>query len=361
MSVKSRKWLLISGTLLLMLIIGAVLAFQIAVRSLRAEVINALGPDSEIADLRVGLTSVVITGILIKAPRGWPADASLRAERITLMPDLRELLSRRIYVNTVTIENAYLSAVRPKQGGGVKVLPTLLEGRKKRQAQESGRTAQIATVELSNCVIELFDSTLAGHKKVRIDGVHGTLKDLTLPHLDSRTALDLSGQIKGPAHQGTIAVTGWINIAAKNSDLETRVRNVDLGLFEPYIMQKAKTGIDKGVFNLDLKASVRRNAVDASGQLTLVGLKLKSGEGPLGGFTNLPKRAVLGALADKNDSVTIHFDLNGDLDNPAFSLSEKLGLKTATALLKGLGVGFEGLVRAFFVLVSGLGSAFTPA
>jgi hypothetical protein len=89
-------------------------------------------------------------------------------------------------------------------------------------------------------------------------------------------------------------------------------------------------------------------------------MKLKTGEGALSGFANLPRRAVIGALADENDRIDLEFELQGDLDNPAFSLSQGLGVKTATALLKAFGLGFEALIRAFYVLVSGFGSAFTP-
>lgn len=360
MTAKTAKWLSIGAAVLVLLLAAGIIAFQIAVRTLKADVIRALGPESEVADLRVGWTSVVITGVRVKAPRGWPAERTLSAERVVVMPDLRQLLSRRIYVNSVTVENGYISAVRPKEGGGVKVLPTMLAEHKKQQAQRDGRAAEIATVELSNCIVELFDATLVGHKKMRVDAVQGSIKDVKLPKLDSRLTLDLRGIIKGPVHQGTMVVTGWIDVAGKRSELATHVRNVDLGLFEPYIVKKVKSEIDEGTFNLDFKSTVRNNVVNASGTLLLVGLKLKTGSGPLGGFSSLPQRAVLGALEKKDDTVTLDFLLKGDLDNPAFSLSQGLGLRTAAALLKGLGLGFEGLVRAIFVLVSGLGSAFTP-
>src|SRR3954471_349997 len=98
MSFKTKRWLIIGGTVVFMLIIAGVVAFQFAVRSLRAEIADVLGPESEISELKVGLTSVVITDVLIKAPRGWPADSQLRAERVTAMPDWRQLLSRRVYV-----------------------------------------------------------------------------------------------------------------------------------------------------------------------------------------------------------------------------------------------------------------------
>ena len=142
-------------------------------------------------------------------------------------------------------------------------------------------------------------------------------------------------------------------MAAKSSELSTQVRNVDLVLFQPYVIQKTKAGIDEGTFNLDLKATVRNNVLNAPGTLTLAGLKVKNAQTPLGGLKTVPERAVIGALADKDDRITVHFDLKGNLDNPAFSLTEGLGLRTGTALLKGLGLGFEALIRAFFILVRG--------
>ncbi|HKU71486.1 MAG TPA: DUF748 domain-containing protein, partial [Burkholderiales bacterium] len=180
----------------------------------------------------------------------------------------------------------------------------------------------------------------------------------SIPRLAGRSNVDLSGAIAGKVHRGTMHVTGWVDVAAKSSDLKTRVRNVDLALFEPYLIQKTKAGIDEGAFNLDLDSVTRKNEVMAHGRILVNALKLKEGEGALGGFKTLPQRAVIGALADDNGKIDLEFELKGNLDNPAFSLSQGLGLKTATALLKAFGLGFEALIRAFYVLVSGLGSAF---
>jgi hypothetical protein len=84
-------------------------------------------------------------------------------------------------------------------------------------------------------------------------------------------------------------------------------------------------------------------------------LKLETGEGAFSGLSNIPQRAVIGALADEKDRITLEFELKGDLDNPGFSLSRGLGLKLGTALLKGFGLGFEGLIRAFLVLIRTFG------
>ena len=354
---RSFRWLWVTFGVIATLSVVGILGFQFAARSLKADVLQALGPESEVRDLHVGLTTVIISGIRVKAPRGWPSDSTLRAERVTILPDLRQLLSHRIYITKVTVENGYVSLVRPKGGGGLKFLPSMLDDSKKAKAESAGRTADIQTVELDNCTVELFDASVVGRAKIRIDGVEGTIQELKAPNLDSDAKLDLKGVIKGPVHQGTVVVKGWINVAHKSSELTTAVRNVDLARFEPYIMQKTKAGIDQGTFNLDLKASVKNNFVTAPGRLIVDSLKLKTGEGPLSGFKALPQRAVIGALKDQEGEVKLDFELKCSLDNPAFSLTGSLGLRTATALLKGLGLGFEGLIRAFFTLFGGFGAA----
>ena len=210
-------------------------------------------------------------------------------------------------------------------------------------------------LNLDNCTIELFDQSIGSRQKMRVDAVQGTLTDIEAPSMKGRSRIDLKGLIKGPAHQGTISVAGWVEVAKKRSETTTIVRNVDLTLFEPYLIQKTKAGIGRGTFNLDLKASVHNNMITAPGTLTLNGLHLESGEGPFSGLSNIPRKAVLAGLADEKDRITLEFELKGDLDNPAFSLSQGLGLKLGAALLKGFGLGFEGLIRAFLVLIRTFG------
>jgi hypothetical protein len=358
---RSGRWLLVSAAIVATLLVAVLLLFHFAARTLKADVREALGPESEVGDLHVGFTSIVISGVTVGAPRGWPTKTTLRAERVVVRPNLRQLLSRRIDINLITVENGYISVLRPKEGGGLKVIPTILAGRKKQKAQNEGQTGHIQTVELRDCVVEFFDSTVSGNGRMRLDSVHGTIDDINIPKLDSQSQVDLQAMIKGHAHQGTMAVSGWVNVEREASELATRVRNVDLVLFQPYIIQKAKAGIDEGTFSLDVKAAVKKNAVQAQGQLVLADVKLREGNGAISTLATIAEKAVIGTLADENGNVTIAFELAGSLNDPTFSLSKGLGLRTGVAVLKGLGLGFEALVRAFFALVSGFGGALAPA
>lgn len=361
MSRSSRKrWLLVVGAVVALLVVAGVVAMHFAARSVEESIQEVLGPEGQAAEIKVGLTTVEILDIRIKAPKGWPSDSTLRARRIVVVPDLRELLSDQVRITSIEVHGAYLSALRPKEGGGLRVLPSIADRAKKNQsAGRERRGAVVNTVLLTDCVIEIYDATVVGKaQKLRVDAVKGTIDDIRLPELTNRTRVDLEGISRGINRHGTIAVRGWVEVANKDAELHTQVRNVDLALFEPYVITKIKSGIDSGSFNLDLRSRVKKNFVTASGTLTVVAIKLKPSENPLGAIAAVPRDVVIGALENEQNEITIPFKVEGDLDDPAFSLTGEGTLQTAVAVAKAFGASFEGLVRAFLIIVNGFAGAF---
>jgi hypothetical protein len=374
---------------LALLVGGALGAYQVAAHALKADVLSALGPQSEVGDVHVGFGTVRIDALRVRAPPGWPADSSLKATSVTIVPDLRELLAGEIYVSSVTVEDGYIAAVRPAGGGGLQILPGVLDRKHRgtpraatatragapsaraagdaarpRDAGDphdrSARTARIDKIVLAHCVVDLFDRSITGHSRVRVSDVNGTIRDVVAPALTGHSTLALRGAITHAKHRGTLRVDGWIDVARKSSDLKAAVRDVDLVPFAPYVADKAKAGIDAGTFNLDLAAKVRDNVVDAHGVLVIDKLALHTGDGPMAAFDVLPQRAFLGALRNDKGQVEIAFDLKGDLDDPTFSLTGGVGLRAALAVLEAIGLGFAGLVQVFFALISGFAGALVP-
>lgn len=74
---------------LVVLIAGGAGGFRVAVGMLKGKVVEALGPDSENKDIRVGWSSVSVDGLRIKGSRAWPAADTLRAERVVIVPSPR--------------------------------------------------------------------------------------------------------------------------------------------------------------------------------------------------------------------------------------------------------------------------------
>jgi len=66
---KRKRLTLIALAVIVVLIVGGVVGFRVAVGVLKGTVVEALGPNSEIGDIRLGWSSVNVEGLRIKGPK----------------------------------------------------------------------------------------------------------------------------------------------------------------------------------------------------------------------------------------------------------------------------------------------------
>lgn len=155
---KGRRWGWIVLGVLALIAAGGIVGFRVAVEALKDRVIDTLGPESEIAELRVGWSSLDVEGLRIAGPKGWPTSDALRAERVSIVPSLRGVLSGQPRVQSITAIRPYLSALRTRDGQ-LQVLPTLLAG-----PHDDAATARKVTIDritLQGGVLDLFDASVA--------------------------------------------------------------------------------------------------------------------------------------------------------------------------------------------------------
>jgi hypothetical protein len=65
----------------------------------------------------------------------------------------------------------------------------------------------------------------------------------------------------------------------------------------------------------------------------------------------VPRGAAVASLKNKDDKITVSFVLEGDIDDPHFSLNEALGMRVASGIAETLGVSLGGVAKG----VGGLG------
>lgn len=345
-----RRWAWIVLGALALLVVGGLVSFRVAVGALRDRVTDALGPESEIAELRVGWSSLDIDGLRITGPKGWPASEALRAERVSIVPSVRGALSGQVHVRSITVRKPYLSALRTRDGK-LQVLPSLLA-----EAEEAAppagsaspaaaaRSVTIDRITLRDGVLDLFDASVASPPlEIHLEQVEATVLDVVAPSLLGKTRFDLAAVLKGSRQDGTVTIAGWVEIASRDSSLKTTLRSVDLLAVEPYLMRAGERGLRKGTLDLDLQSEVSRNRLHAPGQLTISGMELDAATGPFGTFMGLPRDAVLGALKNQRGQIAVSFVLEGNLDDPQFSLNEAFTTRLASSLAESLGVSLGGL------------------
>lgn len=354
---RRRKILLIA--LLVGLPLLAVIGFQVAASLLKSQIEQALGPRGEVREISVGLGSVEILGLRLPAEEksGWPAEDLLRAERVVVVPSLGDLLGARVVLRSIRIEGFYLSMLRTRDEKLV-VLPGLTKpadtkaakGKEKGNGKaageattktESGPEISIGRIELADGAVEYFDASIQRPAlKIRMEQINITVDDIHLPDLLGKSRIKVGGVIKGPHQDGRVDIAGDVEIGSKESDVRTQLRGVDLLALKPYLIRATETGIKRGSMDLDLHSVVSKGRLHAPGTLALHNLELSGGS-----FMGVPQSAVVAMMKSKSGTISIDFSLDGDINDPQFSLNEQLLGQVGNALANLLGISLEGLAR----------------
>ena len=322
-----------------------VVGLQVSARALQGQVTAALGARTEVASTSVGWSGVVLTGVRVRSERSkWPAEDELRAARIVVTPDLRSLFGGEIRVSTVRVEAGYLSVFRTR-AGKVLLLPALLEREGANGKPGTLPAVTIRRIELHDAAIDFYDASVRQPAVLeRLEQIDASLTDLRLPSLTGRSALQIDGVHKGVAHNGTMSLNGNIELARLDSTLALRLRGIDLLAFQPYLVKAMETGVRKGSVDLDLDATVRKRHLHAPGSLVIAGLELAPSDGH-SLFAGMSRKAVIAFMKDRKERIAVHFTLDGNLDDPAFSINENFATRVAAALGETVGMSVEGTVR----------------
>jgi len=358
----SRR-LLIAAVVVLGVAVGAFFALRAGVRLVERQVTAALGPGSQVGSLRADWNDVEITDLRIAAPDGWPAPESLRAERVQIVPSWRSLIADRIGIARVEVTGAHLSALRTRDGK-LRVLPTLVEGRDApARPTPSGdaapgsvpapkRSVSIGEIRIANGTLELFDASVASPpSKLQLQQIEATLQDVVAPDLGGRMPFDLKAVLDGPQRDGRVALSGWLDAGTRDLELTGSLRAVDLLALQPYFIEHSKTRFSGGALDLDIEAQVRSRRLHAPGRLTLSQLRFERGRSATATILGVPTELLLASLKAKGGQIALEFSLDGDIDDPKFSLNEMFSTRIAVQLAKELGFSVGGLVEG----IGGLG------
>ncbi len=359
-----KRRLLIVLTVISVVVIGGFVGWQFAIRSLKSQVEQALGPQGEVREIRVGLTGIELVDIRIRAQAnsGWPSEDELRAKRIVVTPDFLDLLTASLSIDSIRIEDAYVAMLRTRSGQ-MKIIPSLLDTRSMPAGQPAvdpagksgddkpGTQIGIGKILLTAGVIEFFDASVRSTPvKLRLEQIDASVGKLLLPQLTGHTAIKIDGVIKGNRQDGRLAIDGSMELATKESGFSTKLRGVDMTVLQPYLIRAAETGVRRGTLDLDLKSSIAKGKLRAPGTLTLADLELASSSGS---FMGLPRNVATGMMKDKKGRISVKFVLEGDINDPKFSLNEQMAMRLGSALANSLGISLESLAKGVGSVGSG--------
>ena len=345
---RTRRWSLIALACVIVLAIGVFVAYQIALGELRSRVVNALGTQSEVGEIHVSFKDITITDLKLNAPAGWPVRHVLTAARVVIAPDLGSITSGVFRINRIRIERATLAVLRDRSGK-LRVLPSFTEkssaSGKSGAADVPATTVLIELIELKDSAISFFDEAVRSPPlQVRLDNVLASITNLRVPELTGKSAIDINANIAGPTQRGTLAIAGNMEFASRDGNIKTTMRDVEIAPLEPYLIKAAETGVRKGTLDLDLTAKVESKRLTAPGKLVLKGLELRSSEKAASTFMGMPRDAVVNLIRERDGRIDVPFTLDGNLNDPRFSLDSAYKARLAIATAGALGVSITGLI-----------------
>jgi hypothetical protein len=175
------------------------------------------------------------------------------------------------------------------------------------------------------------------------------IRDIRYPLTSLHSPVELIGKMKGKAQDGSITLKGWID--AKTMDVETslKIRELEVKTFEPYYRKRVTAEIESGTLDMDSEIAVKEKRIDAPGELGLVNLHVKEGEGTV--FW-IPVETLVPSLEKKGHRIKAKFRVKGNIENPQFNLQETFLTQVGISLAQALGIPIkvigEGILRETF-------------
>ena len=344
---RARRWGLIAIALIALASTGIFIAYQFALDELRSRVITALGTESEVGEIRVSFKSIEIADLKLKAPADWPVRHVLTAARVVISPDLGSFTSDIFRINRIMIERATLAVLR-ERNGKLRMLPGMTQ--KVTTSGTSGASSPASTVlieviELKDSSVSFFDAQVRSPPlEIKFENVAAKITNLRIPELTGKSAIELKADVKGLTRSGALSVAGNMEFATRDSEIKTTLRDVEIATLEPYLIRAAETGVRKGTLDLDLAAKVAANRLTAPGILTLKNLELRTSANATGTFMGMPRDTVVNMIRERDGRIEVPFKLEGNLNDPNFSVDAAFKTRLAIATAAALGVTIKGLI-----------------
>lgn len=181
---------------------------------------------------------------------------------------------------------------------------------------------EIGKITLDRIGAKFDDLTLDPHFAISLDDLAGVIEGLSSDNL-SRAQLNLTGRVDDVA---PVRIEGQINPLSGDAytDIAIRVEGISLPAFTPYSSRFIGYRIERGKLGLDLDYKLNGRHLEAKNLVVLdqfdFGDRVESEEA-----TGLPVGLALAILRDPKGNINIPLPIEGDVDDPSFSILGLLG------------------------------------
>jgi len=259
--------------------------------------------------------------------------------------------SKKTIISNLFLSNPYILLEKNKKGNLLYLL--LKKGPKRTEAEKPIPPIVIRKIEIRNGSLDYLDRK-ASRKPVltKLRNIDFECKDITYPLNDTFSTYWTTASIPGKLSTGIFKSTGQIKLKTMDTNSRIEIRKLDITGFKPYFQKRDDVNVAKGTLDFNMDIKVRSNKIHAPGMAVLRDLKFEKKSGMAKKSVNIPSSALIRFLKDNNNQIAVNFVLEGDLDNPKFSLREKFIEKVSVAIAQKVGLSIKEFGESIIIIGS---------
>lgn len=264
-------------------------------------------------------------------------------ERVVIRPSLFSLFSGRLDIKEILLEKPYLLLEIKSDGSFARVIQP-------RPAIPAGSSAalplRIAAVRISNGTIDLLDWRVARKGRVGISHPGESYHLITLQNIaftGGAVSFPLSEQPVpvrlelASKRGGHLLIDGTIAPNGLDSHLKIDLTGLNILPYRPYFIKKGDLDVSSGALTATCTLTIKKRVLDAPGILHLKELSFDHSS-TKGLLLGVPAWGLVSIMSDNRNDLSVPFKVNGNLDNPRFSVQQTLLDQLATALSAKIGI-----------------------
>jgi len=324
----TKIFLALSAAIIIIAAVSFIFLIKNANRIAKHELDQFLGKNFTVQEIRLKWNKVEALNVSYRNPEGKTV---FHTDSLVLSSDFMGLLKKDYNFSSATLINPYL----------------MLDKDKNKPSSELRRQK----VEIINGSLEYIDEEVSGGPvTTELRNIDIESENIIFPLQDNLTDYRFTAKVSGKLSAGTIKSEG--KIALKTFDMDSRVKANDLDVthFKPYFKEKSTVDIKRGFLDLDMDIKIISGKINAPGRSVLRDLQFESERGAKGKFLKLPVHTIMAFLKNNRDQIAFDFTLEGDLDNPKFSLSEGVVDKLTIGIAEKLGLPVESITESIVTL-----------
>lgn len=333
------------GAIVIILGIIIALLIQNANKIIKRELESALGKGFSVrtVDLRWGRVDAF--DISFKNPAGKEV---FKTDRLRLEADFMGLLKKHYVISNLSLRNPYIFLETDRDGKLIN--PFVRKEPPKEKVEKPLPPVLIKKIVITGGALDYLDRKVSGTPVLtKVRDMELGLKEIAFPFGDNFSTYTLSANIPGNQSTGSLKSHGEIKPKTKDMDCKVEVRKLDVTSFKPYYQKKGDVNVTKGTLDLDMDAKVSSKKLNAPGTAVLKDLEFERRTGLGGTFLSVPLSGVVTLLKNNNNEIVVNFVLEGDLDNPKFSLREDFMRKVTIAMAEKLGLSVKRIGESIVV------------